>query len=578
MRLDDISRLALAALVALSAAACGGDRGGPRGAGDDGSDVPQADRYGGTVVIGGFGDLQGMNPLTASDANSNNIQRGMLMMTLVRYDEDIQLLPYLAERWDTVRVAPDSLELTWHLRQDVRWHDGTPTTGEDVLFTFQRVTDPASAYPNLQKFEHYSRDAVLEDPYTLKMRLRPHADFMDIFTMLPIAPKHLLEDTPPAQMIQHPFAQQPTGNGPFRFLRRAAGQEWVFEANPDFPEGLGGRPYVDRVVYRVVPEQTTLLTELLTGRIDVYLGVGPPQADQVRRAPGTELSVAPNLQWTYLAFNTQKPVFQDARTRRAIAMAIDRQQIVDALAYGFGEVGRASVTPRHWGYDADARIPYDTAAARRLLAEAGWTPGPDGILRDSEGRPFRFTIISNQGNDLRRDIMEYVQAQLRPLGIDAQPRLVEWTTMIQTLQGTLRNGRRERNFDAVVSAWVSFHQHDDAGTLHSRNLNQPYQYVSYSNPRTDLLIDSINVTLDRDEARRLYSEHQRLLVQESPYIALYYPQRLTGYRSRLRNFAVDTRGEFANAHQWWIHPSERRAARGGAAGGDTSAAVADTAP
>lgn len=573
MRLTDFPRLAALASLLL-AAACGGDRDRPAG-GDPDADVPEAERYGGTVVIGGYGDLQGMNPLTASDANSNNIQRSMLHMTLVRYDEDIALQPYLAERWDTVRVAPDSLELTWHIRRDVRWHDDTPTTGEDVAFTFQRVTDPASAYPNLQKFEHYSREVVLEDPYTVKMRLRPHADFTDIFTMLPIAPKHLLEDTPPAQMIQHPFQHQPTGNGPFRFVRRTAGQEWVFEANPEFPEALGGRPFVDRVVYRVVPEMTTLLTELLNGRIDVYLGVGPAQAEQVRRTAGVELSVAPNLQWTYLAFNTQKPVFQDARSRRAIAMAIDREQIVNALAYGFGEVGRASVTPRHWGYDERATIPYDTAGARRLLAEAGWTPGPDGILRDSQGRPFRFTMITNQGNDLRKDIMEYVQAQLRPLGIDAQPRLVEWTTMIQTLQGTLRGERRERNFDAVVSAWVSFHQHDDAGILHSRNLNQPYQYVGYSNPRTDALIDSINVTLDRDEAKRLYSEHQRLLVEQSPYVPLYYPARLTGYRSRLHNFVVDTRGEFVNAREWWIHPSARRGGAA-AAGGDT-AAPADTA-
>jgi peptide/nickel transport system substrate-binding protein len=572
MRPSDLARLSVLALV-LSATACGGDRGRAAG-GDSGADVPEAERYGGTMVIGGFGDLQGMNPLTGSDNNSNMIQRNMLLTTLVRYDEDLQLQPYLAERWDTVRVAPDSLELTWHLRRDVRWHDGTPTTGEDVLFTFQRVTDPATAYPNLQKFEHYDRNAVLADPYTVKMRLRPHADFMDIFTMLAIAPSHLLESTPPAQMIQSPFQHQPTGNGPFRFVRRVPGQEWVFEANPDFPEALGGRPYLDRVVYRFIPEQTTLLTELLNGRIDVYLGVNPPQAEQVRRTPGVELNVGPTLQWTYLAFNTRRPVFQDARSRRAIAMAIDRQQIVDALAYGFGEVGRSTVPPRHWGYDEGATIPHDTAAARRLLAEAGWRPGPDGILRDPQGRPFRFTIITNQGNDLRKDIVEYVQAQLRPLGIDAQPRMIEWTTMIETLQGTLRGGTRERNFDAVVGAWISFHQHDDAGTLHSRNLSQPYQYVGYSNPRTDALIDSINVTLDRDEAKRLYSEHQRLLVEQSPYLALYYPARLTGVRSRLRNFVSDTRGEFSNAREWWIHPSERRAARGTAA--DTAAPAPDT--
>ena len=579
MRLDDISRLALAALVAFSAAACGGDRPGP-GAGGDDSDVPEAERYGGTVVIGGFGDLQGMNPMTGSDFNSNNIMRSMLMMTLVTYDENIELQPYLAERWDTVRVATDTLEITWHLRRDIRWHDGTPTTGEDVLFTFQRVTDPATAYPNLQKFAHYDRNATLVDPYTVKMRLRPHADFMDIFTMLPIAPAHVLGDVPPAGLLQHSFQNEPVGNGPFRFVRRVPGQEWVFDANADFPEALGGRPYVDRVIYRYIPEMTTLLTELRNGRIDVYLGPNPNQADQLASAPGVDLRAYPSLQWTYLAFNTRLPQFQDARTRRAIAMAIDRQQIVDALAYGYGDIGRATVTPTHWGYDADATVPYDTAAARRLLAEAGWTPGPDGILRDAQGRPFRFTLITNAGNDLRRDMMEYIQAQLRPLGIAVQPRLVEWTSMIQTLQGSLNaQGERVRNFEAVIGAWVSFHQHDDTGILHSRNLTQPYQYVGYSNPRSDLLIDSINVTLDRGHARELYSEHQRLLVQESPYVPLYYPERLTALRTRLRNVTLDTRGEFATIRDWWIHPSERRAPRGGAAGpGDTSAAVADTAP
>jgi peptide/nickel transport system substrate-binding protein len=568
-------RVLACALLLLAFAGC--RDAGSRDGGGEGSDIPEADRYGGTMVIGGFGDLQGMNPLTSSDNNSNMIQRNMLLMTLVRYDENIEFQPYLAERWDTVRVAPDSLELTWHIRRDVRWHDGTPTTGEDVLFSYQRLTDPATAFPNLQAFEHYDREAVLVDPYTVRMRLQAHAEFMDIFTMVAIAPRHLLGDVPPAQLIQHPYQHEPVGNGPFRFVRRAAGQEWVFDANPDFPEALGGRPYVDRVVYRLVPEMTTLLTELINGRIDIYLGVGPHQAQQVRDSRGVELVAAPSLQWTYLAFNTRRPTFSDARTRRAIAMAIDRRQIVDALAYGFGEVGRATVPPTHWGYDADATVPYDTAAARALLAEAGWRPGPDGILRDPQGRPFRFTVITNQGNDLRKDISEYLQAQLRPLGIAVQPRLIEWTTMIQTLQGTLRpSGERERNFDAVIGAWVNFHRHSDAGILHSRNMGQPYQYVGYANPRTDALIDSIEVTLDRDEARRLYREHQRLMVEESPYVTLYYPQRLVGVSTRLRNFVVDTRGEFTNAREWWIHPSARRVGAGGPAGRDTTAPGADT--
>lgn len=548
-----IWRIPAPALLLLMAA-CGG--GGP-GAFDD-TAVEESERFGGTAVMAGFGDLQSMNPLTSSDNNSNNIQRDMLLMPLVRYDGEMRVQPYLAERWDTVRIHPDSLELTWHIRQDIRWHDGTPTTGEDVLFTFERLVDPRTAYPNMQRLNHYSREAELVDTYTVRMRLRAHADFLDVFAMTPVAPQHVLGDVPPDQLIQHNFAYQPVGNGPFRFVRRVPGQEWVFEANPDFPEALGGRPYLDRVVYRYIPEMTTLLTELLTGRIDLYIGPNPNQAQAIEAGSGVELRTNPSRQYNYLAYNSRRPLFRDPRVRRALTMAIDREQIVNALVYGYGDVGVATVTPTHYGFDEDAYIPFDPEGAQALLAEAGWTPGPDGVLRNAEGQQFRFTLITNAGNDLRRDIAEVVQAQLQPLGIVVQPRLVEWTTMIAQLQGSLNaQGERERDFDAVISGWVNWEQKDDAGVLHSRNINGPYQYVAYANPRADALIDTLNVLLDREQARPLWSEYQALIANESPYTVLYYPERLNGVRTRLRGAVFDVRGELPTVAEWWIHPGER---------------------
>jgi peptide/nickel transport system substrate-binding protein len=523
-------------------------------------DVPEADRFGGTAVVGGIGDLQSMNPLVSSDNTSNNIQRDMLLMTLVRYDEEMHMTPWLAESWDTVRVHPDSLELTWHIRHDVKWHDGQPTTGEDVLFTFERMIDPRTAYPNMQRLTHYSPDAQLVDPYTVKMRLRSHADFLDVFVMTAIAPKHILGDVPPDQLLQHGFAYQPVGNGPFRFVRRIPNQEWVFEANPDFPAALGGRPYLDRIVYRSVPEMTTLLTELLTGRVDMYMAPNPNQASLIKETAGVELLTAPSRQYNYLGFNIRLPIFKDARTRRAIAMAIDRQEIVDALLYGYGEIGRATVTPTHYAFDRDLPVPYDPEAAKRLLAEAGWVAGRDGILQDAQGTPLRFTLITNAGNDVRRDMTEVIQAQLRQVGIDVRPQLVEWTSMIRQLQGSLNGeGTRERDFEAVISGWVNWEQQDDAGILHSRNFDGPYQYVGYSNPRADSLIDALTLIVDREEALPLWKEYQRLIAEDSPYVVLYYPQRLDAIRTRLRGVQVDVRGDFVTASKWWLPPSERTA-------------------
>ncbi len=521
--------------------------------------IPEADRYGGTVVVGGIGDLQSMNPLVSSDNNSNNIIRDMLFMTLVKYDDQMRIVPGLAESWDTVRIHPDSLELTWRIRDDVRWHDGAPTTGADVLFTFDRVSDPRTAYPNMQRLTHFSPHAELVDSHTVKMRLRTHSEFLDIFAMLAIAPRHILEAVPPEGLLQHGFAFSPTGNGPFRFVRHVSGQEWVFEANPDHPEALGGRPYVDRVVYRAIPEMTTLLTELLTGRVDLYIGPNPNQAEMIEAAPGVELVATPSRQYNYIGFNGRLPIFSDARTRRAITMAIDRDQIVNALLYGLGDKGRATVTPTHYAYDSEALVPYDPEGAARLLAEAGWRPGPDGVLVDSRGHRLSFALMTNTGNDVRRDIAEIVQAQLRPLGIAVQPRLVEWTSMIRQLQGALNDeGEREREFEAVISGWVDWEAKDDAGILHSRNLDGPYQYVGYSNPRADALIDELAVTVDRDAARPLWTEYQRLIANDAPYAVLYYPQRLVGIRTRVRDATFDVRGEFSNARNWWIHPAGRQ--------------------
>jgi peptide/nickel transport system substrate-binding protein len=548
----------LATLLVLSSA-CSRDGADAR-AGS--ADVPESQRYGGTVVVGTYGDLQPMNRFISSDYSTNMIQREMLFMPLVKYDVELEPYPWLAERWDTVRVRPDSLELTFHLRRDIRWHDGEPTTARDVAFTYERAQDPRTGFPQPAYFHYYHPDAELLDDYTIRFRLRAHAEFMEPWYLTPAMPRHLLENAAPSEMMNHPFGtQEPVGNGPFRFLRRTPGQEWVFVADPDFPEELGGRPYLDRVVWRYIPEQTTLLTETLTGRIDLYMGPNPEHASRIEAARDVELRDFTFRQWVYIGWNTRLPQFQDARVRRALTMAINRQEIVDGLVHGHGFVGRGTITPGHWAYDPadpETLLPYDPEAAQQLLAAAGWTRGSDGILRNAQGEPFRFTLMTNHGNETRKDILDYVQAQLRPLGIQVQPRLAEWTSMLEQLRGRVNSeGVRERGFEAVVSSWVDGFRKNDADQLHSRSLNQPYQYVGYSNPAADRYIDTLAVLMNREEARPLWREYERFIVQESPYTILYFPQRLAALRTRVRDVEMDGRGELINVTRWWIAPGDR---------------------
>jgi peptide/nickel transport system substrate-binding protein len=548
----------LLSLLLLAGCSPGGDR--PSQAVEA---VPQAERFGGTAVVAGIVDLQSMNALTSNEGDSHQVQRDVLFLTLFRHDEKLDPQPYLAERWDSVRVRPDTLELTFHLRRDVAWHDGTPTTARDVAFTFARVRDPDVASAMASSFALYGERVEIVDDHTLRVRLRPHADFLEGWAALPIMPHHILGQVPPAQLAQHPFGtSEPVGNGPFRFVRRVPGQEWVFEANPDFPEALGGRPYLDRLVFRAIPEQTTLLTELITGRVDVYLGVPAAQAPQLDRAANLRVISSATRDWTFIGWNGRLPFFDAPEERRALTMAIDRQAIRNAILHPGTAVGRGPVTPAHWSFDPEepsTQLPHDPGGARELLARAGWVDRDgDGILQDAEGRPFRFDLMVPQGNENARDIAQIAQAQLRQVGVDVRPRVVEGNTLIAQLMGHVNaRAERERGFEAVVISWSDSFRKDDSNLFHSRNLNAPFQIPSFVNARADQLLDTLGVIVEREAAMPLWREYQALLAREAPLTVLYYPNRLTGVSRRMQGVETDIRGELTTVSRWFILPDQR---------------------
>jgi len=519
--------------------------------------VPDDPRYGGTVslVYGGEMD-RGMNALVSFSYESLQHQAFVNQMTLIRYDEALEPAPYLAASWE---VAPDTSAVTFHLRDDVFWHDGVPTTAWDVAFTYERATDPRTAFPNVTYFDHYvpgSAGVEVRDSLTVTIRLaRPHAEFMDPWRTFPIMPRHLLEDVPPDRLQDHPFGTQcPVGNGPFVFVSHRHQESWTFRANPAFPEGLGGRPFVDRYVYRVVPEPTPRLTEILTGRADVYVSVEPFQARQILEAEDVELRNFVFRDYVFVVWNSRRAQLADPRVRRALTVGTNRAAIIEALAEGYGRVANSTVPPFHWSYDPamEGLLPYDPEEARALLAEGGWTDRDgDGVRESADGTRLRIGLKYNQGNSLRRGIAELMQSQLAQVGVEIVPEVVEYTTLQNEL------GDRDRDFDGVVMGFVNDFKLDDRDIFHSERVDGPYAWSGTRNPELDALMDTLPLITDRNEAIGLWRRYQRLLVEEQPFTFFYFRDRLDAVGGRLRNARMDIRGEWVNIRDWWIDPERR---------------------
>ena len=480
--------------------------------------VTDSARYGGTVVVASIADMAGgMNHFVSSDYDASQNQQFVNLMSLIRYDASIQPQPYLAESWEVDDPTHPST-ITFHLRRDVYWHDGVRTDANDVAFTYKVVTDTATAYPNAPIWDHYVRGAAgveVVDSFTVRVRLTPHAEYLDPWTGVSIMPRHLLEGVPVSQLKQHPYGTQcPVGNGPFVFVEHRPQESWTFKANPAFPTGLGGRPYLDRYVYRVIPEQTTLLTDLLTENIDVYLAPRADQASEIIRSETLDLVRYVFRAYTLVAWNARRPQFADARVRRAMTLGTNRHEIVEAQLRGYGVVANSGVSPFHWAYDptlADS-VRYNPVEARRLLDEAGWIDRDgDGVRENAEGVPLSFTLKYNQGNRYRQNIAEIMQAQLGQIGVKVQPQVMEFGTMIAQVTA------KERDFDATVWGWVNGFALDEVGLFHSSRIDQPYAFSGTRNAQMDRLLDTLQLVVDRQDAIPLWKEYQLLLLQEQPY-------------------------------------------------------------
>jgi peptide/nickel transport system substrate-binding protein len=324
-------------------------------------------------------------------------------------------------------------------------------------------------------------------------------------------------------------------------------------ANPDYFEH---RPHLDRYLYRIIPDQATLFLELQAGQVDLS-GLTPLQYRRQTDTPRIQRSYRkfryPSFGFTYLGYNLQDARFADVRVRRAFNLAIDKQAIIDGVLFGLGRVATGPYPQESWAYNpAIQPPPPDREAAKRLLAEAGWMDRDGDGLLDQQGSPFRFTIMTNQGNEVRRQVAELVQRQLRLLGIDASIRIVEWSTFVHEFVD-------KRRFEVILLGWNLSRDPDLYDLFHSSKTGAgEYNFISYANPEVDRLLEDGRRTFDQTARQHIYHQAHRLLAEDQPYTFLYVPDALPIAHQRFRNVRATPIGIMDNLIEWYVPLPEQR--------------------
>lgn len=477
---------------------------------------------------------------------------------------------------------------TYYLRDDVTWSDGTPFTAKDLEFAYATINNPFVDGDSLRVYYADVVECRGLDEHTVRMKHRKQYFLALEFTAglgLYAPPWHLFERfakekgrtlvfdrlTPEEENAKNVWSVHGQQFGRFfneedRYNRSPLGTgpyvvgEWspqdkrlTLERRKDY-WGKEHPGHLDRIVVKFIEDSPTALAALRAGEIDFFWRLtaeqyfkelaGPP--DWVKKSYVMAGGVIPSF--SYVGWNMRKPMFQDRRVRLALAMLFDKKEFFEKNMYGAGVLVSGSQYFFGKGYDHRVlSVGYDAAAARDLLAEAGWidTNG-DGIL-DKDGQPFRFTLLVPPGNPTVRSMIEVMQRNYRQAGIGVEAREMEWAAYLEKV--------KSRDFDVCTMAWLSSPESDPYQIWHGSQADPKLRssnHVGFNNPKADELIERIRVTLDPEERRRLFYSFHRLLDSEQPYDFLWTREELMVYHQRFRGVKLYALRPGFDLREWYV--------------------------
>ena len=423
--------------------------------------------------------------------------------TLVEPDENLEMQPALAQSW---QVSPDQLTWTFRLRPGVTFHDGSPLTADDVVFSYRRIID--EELTNVDKFSAVT-DVTAPDPLTVVIRLeRPTPNLLTNlggFKGMAVVSRKNVESGQ--------IATNPVGTGPFAFVGQKSGDSITLRSNPDY---WAGPPKVPGVTFRFISEPSTALSALQAGEIDWTDSVPPQRVTQLENDDSVHLAVTPSNDYWYLALNQAKAPWNDVRVRQAIAYGIDREAIVQATSYGTAALNQLAIPDGNPWFTPYDTYSYDLDKARSLLHEANAQPQNLDMLVTSE---YPETVTAAQ----------IIADNLAPLGITVNIRTVDFATWLDE--------QNTGNFDMLMMGWLGnidpddfyYAQHHTDGTSNAQK---------FSDPEVDRLLDAGRVETNRDARADEYAKAATLIADNVSYIYLYNPSVIQAWTPELQDYVA----------------------------------------
>jgi len=467
-----------------------------------------------------------LDPRISTDVASARVQQ-LVFNSLIKKNQRSELVPDLAESWDII----DNTAYRFKLRKNVIFHDGTDFNAQDVKATFDAVLSDTLASPKKSAYDKLASITVVDDYTIIFKTTEPFAPFL-INMVLGIMPEEEAMKHNPDEIIK------PVGTGPFKVIEQIGDEKILLEANADY---FLEKPLLDRIEFKVVPDDAIRLMELEKGSVDfIENNIPADSVPRLRENPDLKVMTAPGTSYYYMGFNSRLKNHPTSETevRRAIAMAINRDEIIEYVLGGLASKACSVLPEGHWAFNEElTQIPYDPVQAGEMLSKAGY------MIKDGSRFTIEFKVSQNKQS---RKLAEIIQAQLAKIDIDVHIQSLEWGTFYEDIV--------KGNFQTYILSWVGvtdpdiYHSifHSSSIPPNGRNRGQ------YVNSELDSLLDSARVELDQTTRTKLYREVQKILYNELPYISLWHKYNIAVMKKDLMNFKMYPAGDLDSfAEVYW---------------------------